>query len=83
MNTALSRKVDDSALIERRYSLFAEGVAQLCPGRFHLARRLMTEQDAPQLLPLIIARDKFLLRVGALKIDTSGQDAEITDKIHP
>jgi len=42
----------------------------------------MTQQDATQLLPLIIARDKFFLRVGALKIDTSGQHAEITDKIY-
>jgi hypothetical protein len=75
--------VGDSALIERRHSSFAEGVAQLRLGRFHLARMLMTEQDAAQLVPLIIARDKFFLRVGALKIDTSGQDAEVTDKIHP
>src|SRR6266480_1021763 len=61
---------------------FAEGVAQLCPSRFHLARRLITQQNASQLLPLIIVRDEFFLRVRALKIDTNWQHAEVPNKIH-
>src|SRR5256886_4437235 len=66
-----------------RRKLFAERVTQLGLGRFHLAGRLLTKQDAAQLLSLIIARDEFFLRVRAAKIDTGRQHAEVADEIHP
>jgi hypothetical protein len=92
-NRGVSVRPDDSTFTrfrkatpwqgERRCSLFPQRVAQLRLGRFHFARRLATEQNATQLITLIIACDEFLFRVGAMKIDTGGQHAEITDKIHP
>src|SRR5947207_8546223 len=58
-------------------------MTQLCLGRIHIALRLLAKQNRPELVALIIAGDKFLLRVGALKLDASRQHTEVAYKIDP
>src|SRR5439155_13795147 len=71
-----------SALVERRYSSFPLGSAQLGLGRIHLALRLLAQQNGPELVALIITGNKLFLRVGPLTPDTHRQHTEIPDKIH-
>ena len=44
---------------------------------------MLAKQNRPELVALIIAGDKFLLRVGALKLDASRQHTEVAYKIDP
>ena len=43
----------------------------------------MAQQNGAKLVGLIIARDKFFLRVASAAINAGGEHAEVTDKIHP
>src|SRR5439155_823525 len=52
-------------------------------GGFHLAGRLLAQQNGAKLVGLIIARDKFFLRVASAAINAGGEHAEVADKIHP
>src|SRR5207249_9266026 len=65
------------------YGSLSVRMAQLRLGRIHLTLRLLTKQNRPELVALIIAGDKFLLRVGALKLDASRQHTEVAYKIDP
>jgi hypothetical protein len=75
--------VERSALIPRRYILFSLCLAQLGLGSLHIARRLLAKQDRAEFFSLITACSEFFLRIGALKINTRWQYAEIANEIHP
>jgi hypothetical protein len=79
----VSLGIERSALTERRYRSLTLRLAQLSLRGFHIARRLLAKQDRAELVPLIIARSEFFLRVRALKINTRRRHAEIANKIHP
>jgi hypothetical protein len=60
---------------------FAERVPQLSLGRIHFALGVLAEQYGSQFVALIIAGDKFLLRVRTVELDASWQDTEIADEV--
>ena len=70
-----------SRVSSRSYSLLSMRLAQLSPGGFHIARRLLAKQDSAEFVCLVIARGEFFLCIRALNINAGRQHAEITNKI--